>query len=224
VDGVFMATPLSQDETERGLAAVSAARKAGIKRLVYMTVHNLEAAPHIPHFASKFPVVKAIKESGIAWTLLEPNNFYQNDFWFMDVITKFGVYPQPIGNRGLSRVDARDIADAAVNALTGAGHEGKHYPMVGPEALTGNGVAETYSRHLNREVRYGGDDLDAWAEQAKAMMPEWLVHDLCIMYKYFQDSGLVATEEDLERQAKVLHHPPRTFEAFVAEVAGSLET
>jgi len=219
VESLFLLTPLSRTETDEGLAAVEAAREAGVRRIVYMTVHKLEAGAHIPHFGSKIPVAKAVRESGIPWTLLEPSNFFQNDYWFQEPITQHGVYPQPIGDVGLSRVDVRDIADAAVTALTEPGHEGQSCPLVGPEAWTGPETAAAWGRHLGREVAYGGNDLDAWAEQARQMMPDWLVHDLCVMYQWFQDNGLIATPEDLERTARILGRGPRAFDDFAAETA-----
>ncbi|HWQ52771.1 MAG TPA: NmrA family NAD(P)-binding protein [Bryobacteraceae bacterium] len=219
VDGVFLCTPLAQDETEQGLAAVRAARDAAPRKLVYMSVHNLEYGPQIPHFASKVPIEKAVKESGIPYTLLRPNNFFQNDYWYQEAIVKHGIYPQPIGSVGVSRVDVRDIADMAVAALTQPGHDGATYPVVGPDALTGERVAEIWTRHLGREVRYGGDNLEAWSRQARAMLPEWQVHDVAIMYAHFQRHGLIATAAELELQARALHHPPRSFESFAAETA-----
>jgi uncharacterized protein YbjT (DUF2867 family) len=216
--GLLLTTALGPAETRDGLAAVEAAKAARVRQVVYMTVHRLLDGGHIPHFASKVPVVQAIKDSGIGYAFLEPNNFYQNDLWFEAAITRLGLYPQPLGPIGLNRVDVRDIAEAAANALLLPGHEGKAYPLIGPEALTGAMVAAAFGRQLGREVRYGGDDLDAWAEEARETMPEWLVRDLKIMYRHFIAHGLLATDDDLTRCEEVLGHPPRTFEPFVAEV------
>ncbi len=219
IDAVWMANALSQSETQQGLAAVGAARARGVKKFVYMSIFNVTRAPQIPHFASKVPVQNAIRESRMTWTFIQPNEFYQNDMWYRDAITQAGVYPSPIGAVGLNRVDVRDIADASVSALTQPGHEGKEYPVVGPDVLTGPMIAGIYSRHLHREVIYGGDDLERWGQNAKSHFPDWLVHDLKMMYAYFQRHGLVATAHDLELLSKVLGHPPRRFADFVAEIA-----
>lgn len=221
VEKLFMITPLSRNETELGLAGVEAAREAGVEQIVYMTIHQLEEGAHIPHFGSKIPIVDAIKESGRPYTIIEPNNFYQNDLWFKEPITQMGIYPQPLGSVGVSRVDVRDIADAVINALTREGSEGEAYPVVGPDALTGEVVAETYSRHLERDVSYVGDDLDAWEEGARAMMPDWLVEDLRIMYQHFLDKGLKASEDDLSRCKAILGHAPRDFDDYALEMTRS---
>lgn len=219
VTRVFMLTPLAREETEMGLAGVAAAKKAGVERIVYMTVHKLEEAAHIPQFASKIPIVRAIEDSGISYTLIEPNSFFQNDLWYQRPITELGIYPLPLGSVGVSRVDVRDIADAAVNALTRPGHDGQAYPLVGPDALTGERVAEIWSRELNREVNYVGDDLDAWEEGASSTLPAWLLESVRVMYAYFQRNGLQASDDDLERCELILGHPPRRFDDFVRATA-----
>ncbi|MBA3559401.1 MAG: NmrA family NAD(P)-binding protein [Gemmatimonadaceae bacterium] len=100
------------------LIALSEAKRAGAERIVYLSVHDVGKGPHLPHFASKFAIEHAIVASGIPFTTLRPNNFYQNDVWYKDVIMQYGVYPQPLGSAGVSRVDTGDIASAAANALT----------------------------------------------------------------------------------------------------------
>lgn len=219
VERVCLITPLSQSEDAEGKAAVAAARDAGVERLVYMSVHRVWECPQAPHFASKIEIQRAIEDSGLAHTFIQPNNFYQNDQWFKDAVLKYGVYPQPFGRAGLSRVDTRDIAEAIATALTEDGHLGESYPLVGPHAWTAEETAELWSRALGRPIRYGGDDLDAWAVAAKQGMPAWLVDDFAIMYRFFQDEGLAATDEELEKQEEILRHPPRRYEDYVTETA-----
>jgi uncharacterized protein YbjT (DUF2867 family) len=219
VDAVFLLNALSRSETTQGLAAVEATRKGGVGKIVYMSVLMPPGSEIIPHFASKIPVEQAVRESGLTWTILRPNNFYQNDLGLRDAIAGYGVYPQPIGDRGVTRIDVRDIADAAVNALCDAGHQGVTYPLNGPRAWTGEDTARVYTENLGRTVRYGGNDLDAWGKQVSAFLPEWLVLDLQIMYRFFQERGFQATPEELEMQRRLLGHDPRAFETFAWEVA-----
>jgi uncharacterized protein YbjT (DUF2867 family) len=219
VDAVFLLAPVSPTETQLGLAAVEAAKKARARKIVYMSVALPPGSEHIPHFASKIPVERAVQASGLQWTILRPNNFFQNDYWSREAITRYGVYPQPIGPAGTNRIDVRDIADAVVNALLNPGHAGEIYSLNGADALTGTDVAETWSRHLGREVRYGGDDLDAWEKEAVKMLPAWMVRDFRIMYEFFQKRGFKATPEEMSHAATAVGHAPRPFDDFVAETA-----
>lgn len=218
---LFFVTPLVPDEINQGLAAVEAAKHAGIGRIVYLSVHKLESALHIPHFATKVPIEYAVRHSGAEWTLLRPNNFYQNDYWFRDAILQYGVYPQPLSDIGLNRVDVDDIAEAAAICLTAPGHAGQTYSLVGPEALTGDHTAEIYSQILGRPIRYVGGDLEAWATAAAQTMEPWRVLDLKIMYDQFLRHGLRATPTEVTAMAGLLGREPRAFESFARELAAS---
>jgi len=219
MDGVFLLNPVSPTETHEGLMAVDGMRLSGVKRVAYLSVHHVDAAPHLPHFGSKIAVETAVKASPFEWTILRPNNFYQNDAFFKDALLEYGVYPQPIGDVGVSRVDVRDIAEAAAIALTAGAHAGETSNLVGPEAVTGKSTAEVWSRVLGRPIAYGGNDLDAWEKQSLQYMPAHLAFDFRLMYQFFQEKGLRATPADVERQTKLLGHPPRRFEDYARETA-----
>jgi uncharacterized protein YbjT (DUF2867 family) len=220
-EAVFLATPLHPDEAQLGLNAVRAAMHARARYVVYLSVHHAGRLAHIPHFASKLPVEERLHTSGLPFTILRPNNFFQNDLRLREPIAGHGVYPQPLSEKGISRVDVRDIADAAVAVLTRPGHEGKTYALVGPQALTGEEVAAAFARHLRRGVRYIGADLDGWEQNARRMLPEWMVRDLRLMYAHFLEHGLAATPEEVAALTELLGRPPRKFEDFAAECAAA---
>lgn len=219
VDGVFLVNAVSPTETHEGLMAVNGARMAGAQRIVYLSVPHPEAAPHLPHFGSKLPIEYAIKKSGVPFTILRPNNFFQNDYWYQQALTEYGVYPQPIGDVGLSRVDVRDIAEAAAIALTEPGHEGETYHIAGAEAQTGASTAEIWSRALGKPIVYAGNDFEEWERQTLNYLPAWMTFDFKLMYEFFQKEGLLATTEDIERQTRLLGRQPRKFEDFARETA-----
>lgn len=223
IDRVFLVTPHSLTETEDGLAVVAASSHAGVRCLVYLSAHHVERAPHVPHFKSKAEIHKALRDSGMPFTLIMANNLFQNDLAYRKSILEEGIYPQPIGDIGLNRVDVRDVADAAVAALTQTGHEFRCYPLIGVEILTGQDVADIYSRFLGREIRYGGNDLDRWRNKAARPLPGWLADDLTFMYGFFQRHGLRASDKDFVLQEKVLGHLPRPFHTFVRETVATWE-
>ena len=221
MDGVFLLNPVSATEAHEGLMAVNGARMAEVGRVAYLSVHHVDRSPHLPHFGSKLPVEAAIQASGADFTILRANNFFQNDVWYRDVMLQYGVYPQPFGNAGVSRVDVRDIAEAAAGFLTSAEPSRETLNLVGPEAITATRTAEIWSGELGRPVAYAGDDLDAWEKQAVQMIPAWMAFDFRLMYAVFQKDGLKATAADVERLTNVLGHPPRRFEDFARETASA---
>jgi uncharacterized protein YbjT (DUF2867 family) len=219
VDAVFLLNPVSQTEGHEALLALCGMKVSGVSRLVYLSVQHADVAAYLPHFGSKAGVEEGIRRSGIAFTILRPNNFFQNDYWFKDVILQAGIYPQPLGSAGVSRVDVRDIAEAAAETLVNAGHEGQIYELVGPEAVTGASTTQVWSRVLGREIKYAGDDLDAWEQQQLQYLPDWMVFDFRMMYEHFQKHGLKASDEAIKRQTQLLGHAPRSFEVFAEETA-----
>jgi uncharacterized protein YbjT (DUF2867 family) len=220
-DAVFLLNVVSPTESHEGLLPVTAMRHTRPQRLVYLSVQNADGAAWLPHFGAKVGVEEAIKRSGIPYTILRPNNFYQNDYFAKDVLLNMGVYPQPIGSAGVSRVDVRDIAEAAAITLLASGHEGQTFDIAGPEAHTGESTAQVWARALGRPIVYGGDDLDAWEKQALNYMPAWGAFDFRYMYEFFQQNGLKASAEAIDRLTRLLGHAPRSFGAFAAETAAA---
>ena len=220
-DNLFLLTANGPSDLLEGLAAVNEAKRTHAKRVIHLSIHDVEKCAEAPHFASKIAIELALKESGLPHTILRPNNFYQNDYWFKDVIVQYGAYPQPIGDIGLSRVDARDIADAAVQALTQGGHFGKTYALVGPYAVTGSDCAAEFAKALGKPVVYGGNDLVAWAKSMAPFMPAWAVYDYALMYAMFQAKGLKATPAQLAETRAILGREPRSFADFVRETAAA---
>ncbi|MEP7064487.1 MAG: NmrA family NAD(P)-binding protein [Gemmatimonadota bacterium] len=221
MEAVFLLNPVSTTEVFEGLLGVNGARDAGVKRIVYLSVHNLDRAPHLPHFGGKIGIEAAVMKSGMQYTIVRPNNFYQNDIWFKDVMLNYGVYPQPLGSVGLSRVDVRDIAEVSVAALTTAGHDKKIYNLVGPELVTGESTAADWSRALGKPIKYAGDDMDAWEEQNRAYLPPSQLYDFKHMYSFFQKDGLKGTAADVAQLTEIMGHPPRAFAAYAHEMAAA---
>jgi uncharacterized protein YbjT (DUF2867 family) len=218
-DAVFLLNAVSATECHEGLMAVNGCRLGGVKKVVYLSVQDADKAPHLPHFGAKLPVEMALKASGIPFTILRPNNFFQNDVWFKDAMLGYGVYPQPFGDAGVSRVDVRDIAEAAALALTTDAAKNETVNLVGPEILTATATAATWGGVLGRKIAYGGNDLDAWEKQSLAYMPAFMVFDFRLMYAFFQEKGLKAAPDDVARLTALLGHAPRRFDEFAAETA-----
>ncbi|MFO0701318.1 MAG: NmrA family NAD(P)-binding protein [Nitrospira sp.] len=223
VDRVFLVTSLSPTETEEGLAAVAASNYVGVRHLVYLSAHHAERTPHIPHFKSKAEIHKALRDSGMPFTLIMANNLFQNDLAYRESILEKGIYPQPIGGIGLNRVDVRDVADAAVVALTQTGHEFRCYPLIGVERLGGHDVADIYSLFLGREIHYGGNDLETWENTTGRTLPGWKTYNLKLMYEVYQRYELLASDKDFVLQEQVLDHLPRSFHTFVRETVMAWE-
>jgi len=217
-DSLFLLNTVSPQETAQGLAGVEAAKKSGIKKIVYMSVFHVEEGKNIPHFGSKIPIEDAVINSGIPYVILRPNNFFQNDYWFTEVIKGYKTYPQPVGRKGTTRVDIRDIADAAVNGLMSSDFDNSIYPLNGPEVLKGEDMARVFTDVLGTDIGFMGNDLEAWGKANEAYMPAEMIEDMQIMYKHFDEHGFSASDEDMKKQREILGTEPRNFADFANEM------
>lgn len=217
-DAVFMLNKGTLQETVEGILAVTLAREAGVPRFVYQSVHLLEELAHLPHVASKLAIKHAVKMSGMDYTFIAPNHFFQNDEMVRGPLLEKGLYLTPLGSVGCWSVDAGDIADAAAIVLTTGGHSGQSYNLVGPGNLTGREAATAWARALGKEIRYV-EPLEEWQNYVRPFMPPWLHYDLSLMYRHFAGHGMLGTLQDVERLTALLGRPPRSFQDYTLEQA-----
>jgi uncharacterized protein YbjT (DUF2867 family) len=218
VDSVYMANASGPSEAHEGLNAIVGAKAAGVKRFVYQSVFGA-GNTSVPIIASKTIIEACLKASGMRHVILRPNNFDQNDAWYREPLMQYGIYPQPLGNVGVARVDVRDIAEAGAIALTSLEADSQTYNIVGPQNLTAAGVAAIWSEVLGRPIAPAKETLDEWEAATGKFMPARIVYDLRLLFDLFHTSGFNASPTDISRQIQLLGHAPRDFKSFAEECA-----
>src|ERR1700735_4899419 len=219
VDKLFLLNAVSPDELTQGLIVYDLAKKLKAKHIVYHSVFRVEHFKDVPHFASKLAIESALREFDVPFTVIRPNYFFQNDASLEDPLTKAGIYPMPLGQVGISAVDVRDIAEGTRVALSSDRHHGKTYNLNGPTALSGPKVAAIWSSLLGKEVRYTGEDMDAFEEQMRTRAPSWSAFDIRMMFQGYLGRGFAAKKGDLKILTELLGHAPRSYEEFARETA-----
>ena len=224
VSTLFLLVPNVADELTQAMLALTVAREAGVKGIVYLSVFKGEAYADVPHFAGKHTVERMIEALDLPATVLRPAYFIQNDLRLKEALLNFGVYGMPIGAKGVSMVDIRDIGEAAAIELLRRERAPTRLPretyvLAGPDRLTGENIAAIWSEALGRTIRYGGDDLASMEQRMKAMMPAWHALDLRLMIGRYQGDGAVATADDLARLTALLGHAPQSYRDFARDAA-----
>jgi uncharacterized protein YbjT (DUF2867 family) len=217
VDKLYLLNAVLPDELTQGLIAYDLAKKLKLRHVVYHSVFRVEHFKDVPHFAPKLAIESALREFDVPFTIIRPNYFIQNDTTLKDALTKTAIYPMPLGQVGISAVDIRDIAEAAAIALTSEGHFGKTYNLNGPEVLSGPKIASIWSGLLGKEIRYSGDDMDAFEAQMRKTAPSWSAFDIRMMFEGYLERGFTAEDGDFETLTKLLGHTPRRYEDFARE-------
>ena len=223
-DTLFLLNAVVPDELTQALVTLDLAAEAGIKRVVYFSVFNGDLFTDVPHFSGKRTVERMIEQFDIPATILRPAYFMQNDASQKPALLGAGLYAMPVGSVGVSMVDARDIAEVAALALIERENAAAPLPrdiieIVGPDLLTGAGLAKIWSETLGRPIRYAGDDLAAFEEAMRAHIPGWMAYDMRMMVRGFQRDGMVAKSGVTERLTEMLGRPLRTYHDFARDLA-----
>jgi uncharacterized protein YbjT (DUF2867 family) len=221
ISTVFLLVSNAADELTQALQALNVARDAGVKGIVYLSVFKGEAYADVPHFASKHAVERMIEQSALPATVLRPAYFIQNDIQQKESLLNHGVYAIPIGSKGISMVDIRDIGEATARELLRRESASgplpfEVYDLVGPDALNADSMVAIWADVLHRPIRYVGDDLDPFEARLKAFAPPWFAYDMRLMMHRYQQDGAVASSAQLERFASLLGRKPRTYRDFAA--------
>ena len=133
---------------------IDAARKAGVK-------HVVKLSGIMPDIDSPFRFARMhgeaerkLEKSGIAFTHLRAGEFMHAYFRQVPAIVARGAFFLPMEDARIASIDVTDIAEVAARALTEPGHEGKIYPLTGPDALSMAEVAEKLSAATGKPIRY----------------------------------------------------------------------
>ena len=134
-------------------AVIEAAKKAGVKRIVYTSLLHADTSPL--NLAEEHLATEAeLKASGVLFTILRNGWYTENYTGSIPGALAGGAFLGSAGEGKISSATREDFADAAVAVLTTEGHEGKTYELAGDEAWTLSDLAAEISRQAGREIPY----------------------------------------------------------------------
>jgi uncharacterized protein YbjT (DUF2867 family) len=207
VDAVFYIPPaFLPDEAEIGKGMVDAAKRAGVRRFVFSSViHPILST--LGNHAGKAPVEEALLTSGMEYTFLHPTVFFQNftEAWPRIVETGTLAEPWSVDTR-FSRVDYRDVAEAAAIALTEDRLLYGTFELCAEGRLNRREVAAVIGEVLGRAIKAERMDPKVASAGAGPGAPA-----LEKMFDWYDKHGLMGS--DLTLRA-ILGREPRTLRAF----------
>jgi uncharacterized protein YbjT (DUF2867 family) len=191
---------------------IEAARKAGVK-------HVVKLSGIIPELDSPFrfarmhgEIERRLEASGMAFTHLRAGEFMQAYFRQVPSIIARSALFLPMEDAKIASIDVGDIADVAAVALTNPGHDGKIYPLTGPEALTMAEVAEKLSTVTGKHIRYVNiAPEDAKKAQLAAGVPPYTADALAELFAE-RRKGKEANISPAVQM--ILGRPPISFDEF----------
>ena len=133
---------------------VNAAAKAGVKRIVHISITNPSADSHLPYFWGKAANEKAVIDSGMSYAILRPTVLFgkediliNNIAWLLRRLPIFGLPGD--GSYKLSPVYVDDLAELAVDAVYKK--ENYIWDTVGPDEFTFKEMVELIGKTVNKQ-------------------------------------------------------------------------
>ena len=190
---------------------VRRARAAGVKHLVLLSGRGEEEAQACEAI---------IQASGIDWTIVRASWFNQNfsEGAFIDMV-QAGQITLPDVTTPEPFVDADDIAEVAVVALTQPGHAGELYEVTGPRMLTLGDIAEELSNATGRTIKYTPVPHDAFVQGvAESGAPQDVLWMLDYLFATVLDGRNAYLTDGVQR---ALGRQPKDFSDYARGVAGT---
>ena len=217
VERVFVLVPSlrSADGWSYDPNIAHAAKGADVRHLVRLSV--IGAQPPVeddPYTAYHLAGERAMEETGLPWTFLRPGQFMTNALYHAEAIKTQSLVRQPYLHVKQAAIDPRDIAAVAAAVLLGDGHEGKAYPLSGPEALSTAEQATKIAEALGREITLVDVPPEQSREESLAMgLPVEMVDG--IMRHMADESGRCGQVYGTVRE--ITGREPRTFGDWVRD-------
>ena len=188
----------------------------GVRRLVLLSGRGEPEAERAELALREVVDAKA----GAEWTILRSTWFMQNfseDYMLEHVLS--GKIRLPAGDVPTPFLDADDIADVAVAALTEEGHAGQLYELTGPRSLTFAEAAAEISKATGREIRYEPVSLEEHAAEATEHgVPAEVVELLTYLFSEVVDGRNADTTDGVRR---ALGREARDFRDYAREAAAA---
>jgi uncharacterized protein YbjT (DUF2867 family) len=187
------------------------ATRSGVRRLVLLSGRGEPEAERAE---------AAVRDSGADLTILRSTWFMQNfseDYMLEHVLS--GEIRLPAGDVPTPFLDADDIADVAVTALTEDRHAGRLYELTGPRSLTFAEAAAEIAEATGREIRYVPVSLEEHAaEAAEHGGPAEVVELLTYLFSEVVDGRNANTTDGVQR---ALGREPKDFADYARDAATS---
>jgi uncharacterized protein YbjT (DUF2867 family) len=194
-------------------------RRAGVEHVVLQSSSSVPGGD-MSNAVARYHILSeaAVRESGVAWTFLQPNSFMSNTLQWAPQLRSGDVVRAAFPDVRVATIDPVDVAAVSAQALTSKGHEERSYRLSGPESLLPGDRVAVLAEVLGRDLRFEGQsDAEARAEMSEAMPAEYVD----AFFSFFVD-GKLDESQVLPTVEEVTGRPPRSFEQWARTHADAL--
>ncbi|TCC10074.1 NAD(P)H-binding protein [Kribbella soli] len=210
-DTVFLLSAPGPWVPDHDRALVAAAIDAEVHRIVKLSAigSTNEGLPGNWHAAGE----RAVRESGLAWTILRPTGFASNVLRWLPAVRAGQPIPNQTGDGQHAFVDPADVAAVAAEALVSGAHDERIYTLTGPELLSVPDQVAVMSDLLGLTLQVVDVPLEIYAEQLRtAGLDEAVVSVALRGAELIRSGGERTLTNDVEQ---VVGRPARSFRDWV---------
>lgn len=155
---------------------IKSAKQAGVNWIVYTSILHADRTT-ISLAGEHLETEKALKESGIPYTLLRNGWYTENYTGSIPGAIAAGAFIGSAGDGKISSAARADFAEAAAVVLTGNGHQGKIYELAGDHAYTLTDLAKELSHQTGKNIPFKNLPEAEYANILKSFgVPEGFAH------------------------------------------------
>ncbi|MFC6445999.1 SDR family oxidoreductase [Shinella zoogloeoides] len=194
-------------------AAVAAARKAGVKHILYTSMPQPDDS--LVTFApDHLGTEDAIKATGIPYTILRDGWYAENLFMSLPHALEAGAWYTSTGEGRIAHITRADTAAALAGALLKAGDESRTYTLTGTKSRTAEEIAAVVSAATGKPLKVVHVTDAQLAEGLKAAgLPEGFIPTIVSFDANTREGKIAAVTGDAEALSG---SKPTSFEDFVA--------
>jgi uncharacterized protein YbjT (DUF2867 family) len=208
----LMRPPAISDVRRYIVPAIDAAKQAGVRHIVFLSLIGVEKNKIVPHYKIEQHILKL----GMDYTFLRPSFFMQNlSTTHRDGIRERDEIFVPAGAGKTSFVDVRDIATVAALTLRGEDHINTIYELTGDEALGYAEVAARLSIVLSRPIAYNNPSLLRFIRHQRARGTRWPL--VLVMAGIYTTARLGLAGRVTDDVRRVLGRDPISFRQFAED-------
>lgn len=217
VDDLFIVPTATDYKVAHARNYIRAAKRAGVKFVLLLSMTGADARNYL--FADQFrDIEETLQREGIEnYCVLRSNFYMQNLLLYRDQLRQ-GVLPLPIHQGKFNPVDVDDIGRAARVILQDcAPHKGKWYNLTGPQALSGQEMAEQFSKVLAAKISWQDIPRSEARSILRAMnVPASEAQGLLEFYDLVQKKELAAEEQAKNDFKSITGEEPTSLSEFLS--------
>lgn len=195
-------------------AAIAAAKKAGVKHIVYTSMPKPEPGSPIPFATDHYGTEQALEESGLGWTVLRNSWYQENLFHSLPQVLASGKWFSAAGEGKVAHVSREDAAYAAAAALAAAPSGNTRYDITGAELFSTKEIAKLASEATGKPIEIVSvSDEQLTQGMIAAGMPAFLA-PVFASFDTNTRAGNIAIASDAVQ--KLTGRAPRSLKSFFA--------